>query len=47
MATEKATASDKLPVQPNALADPAQVGFYMQTFGSFVKKYNLGGTIDL
>ena len=44
MATEKSSTEGKLPVQPG---NAAQVGFYMQTFGNFVKKHNLGGTIDL
>ena len=35
------------PSKAAQVGDPAQVGFYMQTFGNFVKSYNLGGTVDL
>ena len=41
MATESPQATDA------SVSPPTQTGFYMQTFGSFVHKFNLGGTTAL
>ena len=46
MATESPQQAAGAPSQANPM-NPDQVGFYMQTFGSFVKKFNLGGTVPL
>lgn len=44
MATDN---SALIKVEPLRPVDPVQVGFYMQTIGSFVQKFNLGGTVAL
>ena len=46
MATESPQQAAGAPSQANPM-NPDQVGFYMQTFGTFVKKFNLGGTVPL